>query len=207
MPTPYGFGSTTLPGLAKVIEEIGEVSQVAGKIMAVGNLGDHWDGSNLQERLESELGDLLAAIAFFIDKNNLNKLHIAEQLHKKIDIFEEWHRDEPPVSPRPSSEHFSFNNYEYDYDHEVLDPKTTKVFPGDIVVHEENGVSTTLLIEHVPTISDNHYFYGGGNITVSASNIKDVCSADRKISPWQIRNFIEIWRRKSVHESIKAANY
>lgn len=88
---PYCIGSNEWNGLSKLIEECGEVLQVAGKI--IGNEGkiNHWDGSNLRDRLESELGDLLAAINFVIDENGLHLTSIQKQCDIKTETFKKWH--------------------------------------------------------------------------------------------------------------------
>src|SRR4051812_18172341 len=65
----FSIGGELWPGLSKLIEECGEVGQVAGKI--IGNEGrpDHWDGSHLPTRLADELDDLEAAIMFMRQHN------------------------------------------------------------------------------------------------------------------------------------------
>ena len=68
----YCIGSARVPGLSKVVEECGEVSQVAGKIIGLGSIGEHWDGTNLKDRLEAELGALLAAVDYLVEKNGLS---------------------------------------------------------------------------------------------------------------------------------------
>lgn len=89
----FSIGGELWPGLSKLIEECGEVCQVAGKI--IGNEGrpNHWDGSNLPRRMEEELGDLMAAVAFVIQKNGLNADAICERTEKKLSLFERWHSD------------------------------------------------------------------------------------------------------------------
>jgi hypothetical protein len=94
----YNIGAARWPGLSKLLEEAGEVLQVGGKIM--GNHGEvrHWDGSHLPTRMEEELGDLLAAIGFFVVHNPLNPTLINMRYKAKLAKFEEWHRagDPPP---------------------------------------------------------------------------------------------------------------
>ena len=92
-PGPYSIGSEHLPGLSKLIEECGEVVQVAGKILGMGGFGQHFDGTNSKERLQEELGDLLAAISFVemycgLDRNALG-IREAEKLSKFIG----WHKE------------------------------------------------------------------------------------------------------------------
>lgn len=60
----FSIGSNTWPGIGKLI--IGSRGETA-----------HWDGTQLDRRLESELGDLLAAITFVIRENGLNDAALA----------------------------------------------------------------------------------------------------------------------------------
>lgn len=88
---PYSIGSREWNGLSKLIEECGEVIQVAGKI--IGNSGrlTHWEGSNLRDRLEEEIGDLQAAIIFVQRHNNISP---AKRASQKIDLFEDWNKNQ-----------------------------------------------------------------------------------------------------------------
>jgi NTP pyrophosphatase (non-canonical NTP hydrolase) len=71
---PYAIGSETWPGLSKLVEECGEVLQVAGKLMGTGGQVEHWDGTDLRERMTEELADLLAAIDFLQYMNDLDTI-------------------------------------------------------------------------------------------------------------------------------------
>lgn len=81
-------------GLAKLIEECGEVIQVAAKLLAFPS-GDHPDGAgNLHERLEDELGDLRAAIQFVIETHRLDgRQRVYARQVTKLDMFRRWHAD------------------------------------------------------------------------------------------------------------------
>lgn len=92
----FTIGSKVWPGLSKLIEEAGETMQVAGKIMATHGAVDHWDGTNLQLRLEDELADLLAAIKFVMDKNHLAKRRMRQRSEEKQLLFEGWHQEQTP---------------------------------------------------------------------------------------------------------------
>jgi len=62
----------TFKGLAKLVEEIGELSQVAGKKIAY-MTGDHPDGKgDLNLRIQNEVGDVIAAIRFVFGKLELD---------------------------------------------------------------------------------------------------------------------------------------
>ena len=91
MKAPYAIGSALWPGLSKLIEEAGEVLQVAGKVLGVGGDRMHFDGTDLRDRLEHELADLQAAIEFVIEKNGLNKQRIGVLRARKVKQFNAWH--------------------------------------------------------------------------------------------------------------------
>lgn len=95
---PYGLGSRTWPGLSKLIEECGEVLQIAGKLIATGGEATHWDGSDLRERLQEELGDLMAACRFFVVAN-LPEADVFERMLKKERLFWQWHGEQQPTPP------------------------------------------------------------------------------------------------------------
>lgn len=88
----FSIGSDLWPGISKLIEECGEVQQVAGKLIASHGAVNHWDGTNLKERLESELGDLQAAIRFVIERNALDVVAIEKRRIEKLMLFEQWHQ-------------------------------------------------------------------------------------------------------------------
>lgn len=91
---PYSIGSSTWNGLTKVVEEAGEVVQVGAKIM--GNNGEriHFDGSDLNARMVEELGDLKAAIQFFIENNDFDPAEIEARADKKMALFNQWNSDQ-----------------------------------------------------------------------------------------------------------------
>lgn len=92
-------------GLAKLIEECGELQQVAAKKLAYFDTDQHPDGSNLRLRLEEEIADVLAAcdlvILTFQLSNNISmplsemsaKLAetIQERRKRKLALFLTWH--------------------------------------------------------------------------------------------------------------------
>lgn len=92
MSTRFAIGAKHWPGISKLIEEAGEVTQVAGKLL--GTYGDaaHWDGTDLRARLVLELGDLLAAIDFVIEANGLERVHVEARRSEKFSQFCAWHR-------------------------------------------------------------------------------------------------------------------
>ena len=88
----YAIGSTKWPGLSKLIEEAGEVTQVCGKIIALDGGIDHWDGTNLKDRIEEEIADVMAACLFVQEMNNLDMEKIQERIEKKLALFHEWQK-------------------------------------------------------------------------------------------------------------------
>lgn len=92
----FAFGDRELPGIAKVAEEAGEVIQVIGKLMMTHGMAEHWDGSNLRDRLVQELGDLGAAIEFVV-KHALTLEEVErlqERMRDKRAKFEQWHQEQ-----------------------------------------------------------------------------------------------------------------
>lgn len=78
-------------GVAKLIEEMGELHQVLGKKLAWWDTDEpHWDGSVLNERMEDEMGDVLAAIWFVADQLGLNKVRIGARERAKTMLFGDW---------------------------------------------------------------------------------------------------------------------
>lgn len=77
-------------GIFKLIEEMGEVQQLLGKIGAYPD-GHHPDRKGpLKERLQDELGDLLAAFEYFIEINDLDAIAITSHEEYKRELFKKW---------------------------------------------------------------------------------------------------------------------
>lgn len=87
---PFSIGSDHWPGVAKLLEEMGEAAQVLGKLIAAGGDPDHWDGTNLVARMVEELGDLRAAIEFVITTNGLDAGAIDARAAQKQAVFRHW---------------------------------------------------------------------------------------------------------------------
>ena len=92
--TMFFIGAKKWPGITKVMEECAEVIQVCAKLQAA--LGEilHWDGTNLKERLEDEIGDAYAAFDFVIHHSGLNPAKIAARRREKRALFEKWQVDQ-----------------------------------------------------------------------------------------------------------------
>lgn len=80
-------------GLAKLIEECGEVIQVGGKVLQVGSIDSkHWSGV-LRTMMEDEIADLQAAIEYVIEQNSLNKIKIGVRRARKLKKFKSWDKE------------------------------------------------------------------------------------------------------------------
>ena len=90
-------------GLAKLIEECGEVLQIAGKMIQYPDLQLpvvherlfklHPDGTNLRVHLEEELGDLYAALNFVMKKLQLNEVIVRVRSEEKLALFKQWDKE------------------------------------------------------------------------------------------------------------------
>ncbi len=84
----------TANGLAKLLEELGELAQVAAKRLAYFHTSTHPDGAgDLNERMEVEMGDVLAACAFVRQQFGLNDAAVANRYELKLALFQRWHED------------------------------------------------------------------------------------------------------------------
>lgn len=88
---PGCIGQRQWPGLLKLAEECGELVQVIGKLMAYPG-GEHPDGGPpLVERLQNEIGDLLAAADFTLYANDLDADDVGARHERKLATFDRWH--------------------------------------------------------------------------------------------------------------------
>lgn len=96
----FAIGDGKWPGISKLAEEAGEVLQVIGKLMGARGKVNHWDGSNLDQRLHDELADLLAAVDLVVELNSLDRDEIEHRRRRKLELFRRWHSegDPPPGS-------------------------------------------------------------------------------------------------------------
>jgi NTP pyrophosphatase (non-canonical NTP hydrolase) len=80
-------------GLAKLIEECGELIQVCGKKLAYFTTNDHPDGGPpLNQRLEDEMGDVVAAVNIVVQLLGLDEDAIDDRVAQKQALFLKWHR-------------------------------------------------------------------------------------------------------------------
>lgn len=91
----FSLGSRTWPGLSKVIEECGEVLQVAGKLMGTAGNVEHWDGAGpLDVRIAEEMCDLFAACVAFFQLNGFDGVEeYVEREADKYQTFLRWHAE------------------------------------------------------------------------------------------------------------------
>lgn len=92
-------------GLLKLTEECGELVQVASKLASYPRLvfamfAKHPDGTVLRERLQDEMGDVLAAIQFVTEKLTLDSDTIDARKFRKLSRFRQWDT-EPDVAVMP----------------------------------------------------------------------------------------------------------
>lgn len=88
----FAIGDRLWPGVSKLVEELGELQQVLGKLMGSRGKTAHWSG-DLSMMLVEEIADVLAAIQFVIEKNKLNKDTIMKRVNAKLATFHKWHED------------------------------------------------------------------------------------------------------------------
>ena len=90
----FSIGSTLWPGISKLVEEAGEVVQVCRKLIGSGGDINHWDGTNLKERLEDKIGDLIAACMFVVGACRLDEEKVRVRWETKVAKFAQWHREQ-----------------------------------------------------------------------------------------------------------------
>jgi NTP pyrophosphatase (non-canonical NTP hydrolase) len=99
----FSIGSRVWPGTSKLLEEMGELQQVIGKLIAVAGSAQHWDG-DLRAKLVDELADVTAALRFFGTENlTLDEIkRFSERVDMKLARFREWHQNPAPPPPKES---------------------------------------------------------------------------------------------------------
>lgn len=82
-------------GLVKLVEECGELIQIASKKMACMETDEHWDNAgSLSERLENEIADVRAAINIVEETLNLNTVRILDRAIMKTNLFLQWLKED-----------------------------------------------------------------------------------------------------------------
>lgn len=81
----------TAKGLAKLIEECGELQQIAAKKLAYLDTDSHPDGTgSMKFRLENEMSDVLAAMHFVADKFALDVDRMDDRAIDKYKLYHQW---------------------------------------------------------------------------------------------------------------------
>lgn len=82
-------------GLVKLVEECGELIQIAAKKMATMESDEHWDSKgSMKKRLEEEIADVSAATAFVAIKFDLDLEYIYNRIDEKILKFQKWDKEQ-----------------------------------------------------------------------------------------------------------------
>lgn len=89
----FAIGDREWPGVSKILEEIGELGQVLGKLMQSRGKFGHWSG-NLSNGIHDEIADVIAACSFVIKFCKLDNTRIAARVAAKLELFERWHRED-----------------------------------------------------------------------------------------------------------------
>ena len=88
-------------GLVKLVEECGELTQIAAKKMTRMDTDEHWDGAgSLSERMQNEMGDVIAAIRMVAHNFDLDLAAIDKRAVEKFDLFSQW-MDEDAGGEKP----------------------------------------------------------------------------------------------------------
>lgn len=91
-------------GIVKLQEEMAELGVELAKLHAYpsGNHPDVRDGKRpLLERLLDELGDVQAALRFFIEVNGINEETIDTRREFKENLFWQWHERDGMTGTKP----------------------------------------------------------------------------------------------------------
>lgn len=88
----FNIDSPVWAGVSKLIEESGELVQVLGKLMATDGEPEHWDGSNLRDRMIEEMGDVFGAIEFVSTMNFTDEefVRMRDRARAKFSLFSAW---------------------------------------------------------------------------------------------------------------------
>jgi NTP pyrophosphatase (non-canonical NTP hydrolase) len=80
-------------GLVKLIEEMGELTQVVGKKLAYPDSQHPDNKGDLTKRLEDEMADVMAICYFVQYKLKLDANRMAERQHEKFNRYLEWDKE------------------------------------------------------------------------------------------------------------------
>ncbi|MBW4469189.1 MAG: hypothetical protein KME45_02890 [Stenomitos rutilans HA7619-LM2] len=95
-------------GLTKMMEECGELIQIAAKKSAYYNTDQHPDGKgSLLQRLQDEAADVMAAILFVVETHDLDEKAIWLRVDGKLNQYHEWQHERPVAEPEKPYCHFT----------------------------------------------------------------------------------------------------
>lgn len=77
-------------GLTKLMEECGELTQIAAKKSAYADVDIHPDGRSMKLRMEDEIADVIAACAYVTGEFKLNQTAIDLRVQEKMKLFFQW---------------------------------------------------------------------------------------------------------------------
>jgi hypothetical protein len=81
----------TADGVAKLIEECGELTQILGKKLAYWHTDEHPDGKGpISTRIMEEMGDVQAAMWFVTGQLGLDETAILRRSDQKFALFMKW---------------------------------------------------------------------------------------------------------------------
>ena len=78
---PFMVDSLDWPGLGKLVEEIGEMIQVAGQMICSQGMASHFSGADLRSRMAEEMGDVAAAMDFVVHACGLSAESVRHRWH------------------------------------------------------------------------------------------------------------------------------
>lgn len=88
-------------GLVKLVEECGELIQIASKKMTRMDSDAHWDNAgSISSRMEDEIADVFAAATIVMENFNLNRERVSERADAKIKLFQTWMTEPDSDLPR-----------------------------------------------------------------------------------------------------------
>lgn len=78
-------------GLVKLMEECGELTQIAAKKLTFPDTDEHPDGQgSMHVRMEEEIADVLAAIYHVVAEYGLDTKFIDQRRKRKLELFRKW---------------------------------------------------------------------------------------------------------------------
>lgn len=87
----FAVGSSVRPGLAKLVEETGELGEMAGKVMAFPH-EPHPSGRDVIAEFVTEAGDVLGTLRYIASANaDISVGDIERAAERRLQTLLEWH--------------------------------------------------------------------------------------------------------------------